>query len=718
MVVQCLSVGDRVDSDSITSGQSLEPPASLLRAALDALEDVVVIVRPSDEGFVVVEANRSACVAGNVERASVIGRVLRDVSPFAIDAEVESILTALLAAGETMELPSVPIAEMHWPGSGDVRFLDGRIVPVDGALCIAFRDVTARVLESERLAASEHTYRTLAEHVTDVVYTVDPHGILTWVSPSVTERLGWRPEEMVGRFVRDFMNPDDVAGLLAQRMAREHVGEEGVTTELRFATAAGDWVWMSLSGRAIKDEFGMSLGGVESLRDITDRKETEARLAHAATHDSLTGLANRASLVDEIDRALRSTKRSGALTGLLLLDLDHFKVVNDSLGHASGDALLREVGHRLVGLVRDSDMVARQGGDEFAVVMRDLVEPTDAMRTAHRIVEAFRSPLVIGDYELVTTVSVGVVVSRGESDAETLLGEADNALYVAKADGRDRPSIFDEAIRTSVNDRLAVENDLRYALGRGELDVWFQPCVRVIDESEARIVAVEALVRWHRRDGTTRDASQFIDIAEETGLITDIGAWVIGVACAHAARWAREHPGPLYVAVNLATRQLLDPTIVETIRSALEASGVTPHLMCFEFPESLALRGHASIEDNLDAVKDLGVQLAVDDFGSSYASLMDLRDLPVDVVKLDQEMVRSATFGGATAEFTAGVIDLAHRMGLRVIAEGVERIEEADVMASLGCLDQQGYLWSMVVPPSAIDTALRSGATISRRRRG
>jgi diguanylate cyclase (GGDEF)-like protein/PAS domain S-box-containing protein len=554
----------------------------------------------------------------------------------------------------------------------------------------------------------------LAENASDVVYTVDHHGVVTWVSPSVHERLGWRPGQVVGRAIRDLMHPDDLAIVIEHRREIERHGGGDGATELRFATASGGWSWMSLSGRALYDDAGTVVGGVESLRDINDRKATEHRLEHAALHDSLTGLANRAYLIDEITRSLHASRRAGTTTGVLMIDLDNFKVVNDSLGHACGDDLLRAAAHRLSGLVRDSDLVARHGGDEFAVVMRDVTDPTDVMRLAQRVVHSFRLPLRVREYDLVTTASIGVVVSEAEVDAGALLVAADRALYVAKDAGRDRVALFDDSVAAVVNHRLSQEEELRSAVRLGELTVWFQPGFAV-DGPTARLSAVEALVRWQRLDGSVSDAAEFIDIAEETGLITDIGDWVIRVACRQATRWASREGLDVVVAVNLSTRQLLDPGLVDVIDRALAESGAQPTWIVLEFPESPTLRTHAVIAENLERLAQRGIPLVVDGFGAEYASLIDLRDLPVDAVKLHPSLVRASVADPTSREFTAGLIDLCRRLGLIVIAGGVETAEESAVMEEIGCDRQQGYLFARAAPAAEIDRLVEAGSTLSLR---
>jgi diguanylate cyclase (GGDEF)-like protein len=463
---------------------------------------------------------------------------------------------------------------------------------------------------------------------------------------------------------------------------------------------------------ALEPDHGLSNEAVVALIESERRYRLLAeRLEHAALHDSLTGLANRAYLVEEIARSLSASQRAGTRTAVLMIDLDNFKVVNDTLGHACGDDLLRAAAERLSTLVRDGDLVARHGGDEFAVVMRDITDPTDVVRTAHRVVGAFRSPLQVGEYELVTTASIGVVVSQPDVTADGLLGAADRALYVAKDAGRDQASLFDDSIEQLISHRLSQEEDLRSAVRLGELTVWYQPGFQV-DAGAARLSAVEALVRWRRHDGSVSDAADFIDIAEETGLITDIGEWVIRSVCRQTARWVSEVGTDLVVAINISTRQLLDPGLVASVDRAMAESGVDASSIVLEFPESPTLRAHSVIAENLEQLAERGIRLVVDGFGAEYASLIDLRDLPVDAVKLHPSLVRSSTTDPVSREFTAGLVALSQRLGLVVIAGGVETHDEANVLAAIGCDRQQGYLFARPMPPEEVDRLLRSGGPV------
>ena len=712
--------------------------------------------------------------------------------------------------------------------------LDDPALP--GRMVVSFRDIDDEHRARELLVASERRYRTLAENATDVVYTLNLDGTITWVSPSVTDIFGWLPDEVVGRHVQTFMHPDDLVVNSPRRSRVIDGGGERGQAEIRFLDSAGEWRWVGLTGRVLRDEEGAPLGGIESLRDIsaemaarvaledserqfrlamqgspegmavvgldrrflsvnpalarglghdigwfagrcideiifaddldadhsvcsrlladeaesraqerrllaadgslrwvlhsigllrdhdgkplffvshfqdiTVRKSAERDLEFAATHDPLTGLSNRANLVDEIRRALSASHRSQRPTAVVMLDLDHFKFVNDSLGHATGDELIRQAAERIRSTVRDGDLVARQGGDEFVVVIRDLDDPTEAVRLAQRLVEAFRSPVRVEHTELFTTASVGISVSRGGTDVDALLAEADTAMYVAKDEGRDRLSLFNDELRAAVTERLRIENGLRHALERDEFRVWYQP---EVDLRTGALTAVEALLRWDHPDGDFYTADAFISVAEESGLIVEIGALVIRRACGEAALWAAAWPERDFtVRINLSTRQLAEADLLHTIDAALQTTGVDPGRLCFEITETAILRDIPTVSVNLQGIHERGIALAVDDFGTGYASLTYLRQLPISVLKLDRSFVAGIATDDFDRRLVSGVIGLARNLGIMVTAEGVENPAQADMLRGLGCRRAQGFLYSKAVSAADIDFLLSNSGT-------
>jgi diguanylate cyclase (GGDEF)-like protein/PAS domain S-box-containing protein len=476
--------------------------------------------------------------------------------------------------------------------------------------------------------------------------------------------------------------------------------------ELEMVRPDGSHGWMLARGEAVRDATGTIVGLQGVAVDITDRRVATDQLRVQATHDPLTGLANRAALLDEIARAISSGLRLGRSVAVLMMDLDRFKEVNDTLGHAAGDDLLVAAAARLKRIVRAGDLVARLGGDEFVVVMRDLEDPTDAVRAAGRLVEAFRTPFTPGGRELFATASVGVAVATDAAGAGDLLREADTAMYAAKAGGRDRVSMFNEDLRTAVTSRLTVEADLRHALERDQLAVWYQP---EVDLTNGSVIALEALLRWHHPDGTVWTADRFVGIAEDTGLILDIGEWVLRMACTDCAAWSTLRPGrPLTVRVNLSALQIAEPGLLDAVDDALASSGLDPALLSVEITETALLRRTTTMSANLAGIHDRGISIAIDDFGTGYASLTYLNQYPIDCIKIDRSFIDDTIAPDHDHDhgLVAGIIALAAILDITVTAEGVEEPHQASYLRQMGCPSAQGWFYSKAIPPESVTQLL------------
>ena len=417
-------------------------------------------------------------------------------------------------------------------------------------------------------------------------------------------------------------------------------------------------------------------------------------------HDQLTGLANRDALTAELGRALSSSQRSGRATAVLMIGLDRFSEVNESLGHHFGDEMLRAAAARLEVTVRGSDVVGRNASDEFLVVIRELGNPTEPVHAAMRIIDSFHESLDVLGTRVTTTVSVGVAISQNEDDPAVLLDEASTAMCAAKSEGRDRMALFNSDLQAAVLQRVTAENQLRSALAREEFMVWYQP---EVDLSNGGVVAVEALIRWQHPDSQVREAEEFIKTAEETGLIVEIGEWVIDQAFHQAARWGASHPNsPLVVRINVSALQLGTPSLLATIDKALTSSRVRPDLLCFEITETALLRPTPTVSTNVMGIRDRGISVAIDDFGTGFASLAHLRDYPVDVVKVDKGFVAHLMTNDVDRRLVAGIVALAREFGVDVTAEGVEHEAQANYLRSVGCPSAQGFLYSEAVPADKI----------------
>jgi diguanylate cyclase (GGDEF)-like protein len=423
-------------------------------------------------------------------------------------------------------------------------------------------------------------------------------------------------------------------------------------------------------------------------------------LAHRVLHDPLTDLPNRTLFLDRLELALARLRRHQTSIAVLFIDLDNFKVVNDSLGHGAGDKLLVELGNRLRHAIRPSDTIARFGGDEFVVLCEDIGEARDAVIVGQRIVDATSQPFMLSGREMFVTTSVGVALAI-DSDAtpETLLRDADVAMYRAKERGPGRVEVFDEALRARIMERLDLENGLRRAVQRGELRVYYQPEVSF---SEDRVVAVEALVRWEHPERGLLEPAQFVQIAEETGLIVEIGEWVLNEACRQVAEW-RAASADLAVAVNVSSRQLMQPDVVEVVQNALTSSGLPPDALILEIAESAVMRDPETALATLTLVKDLGVKIAIDDFGVGFSSLAQLKEmLPLHALKVDRSFISGLAEDDRNSAIVAAVVVMATTLGVTAIAQGVETEEQVAQARALGCDVSQGFFFTVPRPADAV----------------
>jgi diguanylate cyclase (GGDEF)-like protein/PAS domain S-box-containing protein len=570
-------------------------------------------------------------------------------------------------------------------------------------------DVTERRrTEAERLADAEMLRVVLATtHLGVARYDRDMR--VDYVNEHLVHVSGIPEAEWLGRTISELPTSVGNADLWAMHLSAVIQTGEPQSFEFEgFDERGTTWFEAALFPEFEPDG---SVGHViTSTRDVTSRKRSEDSLLVRATRDPLTGLANRAEMYDEIARAQAAARRSGRFTAVLVIDIDRFKSVNDSLGHAVGDELLVAAAARMQEMVRSSDMLARPGGDEFVVVMRELEDPDEAARGAARLVEQFRRPFAHRGGELFATISAGVAVSSGSGDADDLLREADAALYAAKEQGRDRVLAFGDGMRAALSMRASIEVRLAQAIEQDELAVWYQP---EIDLATGAVIAVEALLRWHHPDGDLYSADRFIQVAEETGLILPLGAWALRAACMQAVAWSVTSAGPpLTVRVNISTVQLADPGLLDAVEGALDASGLEARYLSAEITEASLLKGAMVVERNLRGLGSRGVRIAVDNFGTGYASLSYLREYAISVLKLDRTFVSRVTTSEEEGRLLVGIVRLADSLGMTVTAEGVEDIGQAAFLRSAGCSGAQGYLFSAAVPADQIGPMLSTGFTL------
>ena len=570
------------------------------------------------------------------------------------------------------------------------------------------RDLEARVVErTHQLARQEEWFRTVLHHSSDAVTAVDADGVVVWQSESALQALvGGVP----GRRLRDGGPVGDARAQLVEALD-EVTASPGSSRTLAWSAPpigpGGQEHHLETALTSLVHDPVVA-AVVMTTRDVTERTQLQHQLSHQAFHDSLTGLANRDLFRDRLDHRLSARADDRDLVAVLFCDLDGFKGVNDTAGHAAGDALLREVADRLSSVVRPGDTVARLGGDEFAVLLDRVEDAEEAEQVARRVSEALAAPVVLAGKRMAVGGSVGLAVTdTGLETGEELLRGADLAMYSAKAQRTGEPARFCASMHEQFVARLRVEEGLRTALAEGHLRVHYQPTVAL---GTGRVTGVEALVRWQQPDGDLVPPLDFIPVAEETGLISALGEWVLREACTQGARWLSSPGGPVAVSVNVSGRQLV-PALVPAVAGVLAETGFPPELLVLELTESVLVDGAGTVA-LLQALRDLGVRLAIDDFGTGYSSLAYLSRLPVDVIKVDRSFVGDLGGAGDRAELARTIIDMARALGLSTTAEGVENDEQLQQLRELGCDLGQGYLFSRPVPPEQLDTLLVPGVLL------
>ncbi|MHB8508115.1 MAG: EAL domain-containing protein [Candidatus Dormibacteria bacterium] len=590
----------------------------------------------------------------------------------------ESPLTLLTAAAE----------ERHFMVRGRVvHDAHGRATTIVGVAV----DVTERW-------EAEQAYGLLVDVTNDAFVGMDGDGLVTEWNRAAERIFGWSTVAAVARPMAELIIPARYRAAFAITLKQVPSGGSasvpaGGPIEITAMRADGSEFPAEISLAALRLRRGMAFRAF--IRDITQRKEMEARLRERALVDDLTGLPNRALVGDRLDRALSRLTRSDTSLAVLFVDLDRFKVINDSLGHAAGDELLRSVASRFRAAIRPADTVGRFGGDEFVVICEDVSE-IEVSNLARRLLDALQSPILVENRQIHASVSIGIALTdSSERLAQDLVRDADAAMYRAKEHGGGRAEIFDHATRMRALARLDMEADLRRAIENEELHVEYQP---LVDLQAQRTHGVEALVRWEHRTRGTVSPGEFIPVAEETGMILPLGAYVLRRACLQLAAWDALHLPELSVAVNLSGRQLARSDLVDVVSEALSLAGVPPRRLWLEITESVLMEDPNAAANTLTQLHRLGVNLAVDDFGTGYSSLMYLRQFPVQQVKLDRFFVSGLGRNPDDTTIVRAVIELAHALGIKALAEGVETPGQLAALREMGCDLAQGYLWSPAVP--------------------
>ncbi|MEZ5137600.1 MAG: EAL domain-containing protein [Acidimicrobiales bacterium] len=612
------------------------------------------------------------------------------------------------------ETDSVEVRIRHVDGSHrwfEIRTRDLEHDPEIQGLVVTAREVSDRKATELRLAESEARFRALVQSSSDVVAVVGETGCFTYVSPAVLEMLGYTVEELEGTPAMALVASEDVAHFQAsypelngQRLPLGDLTTRRIETQLTHRSGELRTVDITVTDMRGDPAVG---GIVLNARDITVRKALEADLRFQALHDTLTGLANRTMFTQQTAAALRTTSDLASV-GALFNDLDDFKTVNDSLGHAVGDQLLQEVSARLITSLSAEDLAARLGGDEFAVLVVDATDQAGVVALAERVLDLIAQPYRIQGRDIRVTASIGIAFADEDGvDAEVLLRSADVAMYLAKDRGKNRYAVFEAHMHTSVFERLELKADLVRAIDDGQLRCHYQPIVSL---QTGRITGVEALVRWEHPTRGFLSPDAFIPLAEDTGLVVPLGRWVMREACQQLRAWQLRLPArsTLTMSINLSVRQLMHEQIIDEVRSAIEDAGLDPSTVTMEITETTLMHDTEMTRERLAELRNIGVSLAVDDFGTGYSSLQYVQRFPIDVIKIDRSFVTGLGTNPGDGAVVQSMIELSQRLGVHTVAEGIDRPEQVTLLQSLGADLGQGYLFSKPVPAEQSDALLDS----------
>lgn len=566
-------------------------------------------------------------------------------------------------------------------------------------------DITARKLAEAQLRESEERWKLALASTADGVWEWDARTGSRLFAPTNKERFGYSEEEFaqLGNRLEELIHPDDLAQRRRDRLAHMEGRAETYANEHRLLCKDGSWRWVQSRGMAVShDAQSKPLRVVGTYTDISERKRAEALIWQQANFDTLTGLPNRRMLRDRMEQEIRKGRRGGSHMALLFIDLDHFKEVNDTLGHDSGDQLLVLAAHRIRDCLRASDTVARMGGDEFTVLVPDLADGAQLERLLHNILRTLSTSFQLGDEQVFVSASIGITMyPQDASEVESLLKNADQALYAAKGAGRNRFSFFTPALQEAAQQRARLSHDLRNALAADQLRVYYQP---IVELASGAMHKAEALLRWQHPTRGFVSPAEFIPIAESTGLIGDMGEWVFRQV-AHQVRHLRAtHDASFQISMNRSPVEFHSATTPGTTwTQRLQALGLPGSAIAVEITEGLLLEAGANVTEQLLEMRDCGVQISLDDFGTGYSSLSYLQRYDIDFIKIDQSFVRHLIPASTDLALCKAIIRMAHELGMKVVAEGVETAAQRDLLADAGCDYGQGYFFARPMPAEALE---------------
>jgi diguanylate cyclase (GGDEF)-like protein/PAS domain S-box-containing protein len=617
----------------------------------------------------------------------------------------------------------MPLKEFGW----NITTKDGKKKYIEGSIDLlkdtsgkitGFRgishDMTERYQAEKALRQSEEKYRSILENIQEGYFEVDLTGNFTFYNDSLCRITACSREELLGASYKKFSDEENSKKVFQAFNRIYKTGDPSEGFDWLIIRKDGSKRYIEASISLKKDSSNKPNGFKGVIRDITERKLIEQELNHLATHDALTSLPNRLMFSQLLNHAIQSAQRNKKQLAVLFIDLDRFKIINDSLGHEAGDLMLQEISNRFKQLLRSSDIVGRLGGDEFIILIEDVNELGQVATLAHKILTTTIKPAAIMGEECRITASIGISIYPTDGqDEQSLMKNADIAMYFAKEEGKNNYQFYSENIQSIANERLSIETNLRRALERNELYLDYQA---KLDFKTGMITGVEALLRWNNPYLGSVTPTQLIPVAEETGMIVPIGRWVLKTACAQNVAWQRQGLPAICMAVNLSLRQLTDENLLNDIKAILKETGMAPHLLELEITESMVMHNPKRLIAVLNKIKDLGIRLAIDDFGTGYSSLAQIKNFPVNTLKVDRSFIRNIPHNSENKAITEAVIIMGKNLRLTVVAEGVETQEEENFLRQQVCDEMQGFHFSKPITPDQFADLLRSNHSNSSKK--
>ena len=687
-----LCIGHSVPEKTLPADDS-EQATSMFMAFFNQISDPVALIR-ADDG-IVTNANNALLSRSGYQLEEIVGLCMFDHPVLFDNQDIKAIATET-APGAAAEHREVQLTTKQGEKSRGLLSTSFFTLSGEKYLMMTAKDLSQEDRAEERLRSSEARFRGIFENAPFGILLVDLYGSIFQVNSSAATLLGYQQTNMHGLNLSSILESTEQQGLKTTLGALNKNDVVSETTERRLVCHDGQIIWANFHITLQRNRAGDPVYYIVQISDLTDIKRNQQRIERMAFYDTLTDLANRRLFHDRLETAIQKAELNGRCGALLYLDLDNFKRVNDTLGHQVGDQLLREIALRLERCVRSEDTVSRTGGDEFSILLETINAPADAANVAQKVIEQLSQPVFISGHPLVVSTSIGITILPTDStDPNELMRNADLAMYKAKDNGRKNYQFYSQDLNVNAVRKLRTEYELRQALQRKEFELFFQPIIAIPD---SRVVGVECLLRWNHPERGLLGPDQFIDVAEETGVIIDIGTWVIEEAC-RATQLITDHINrPLNVSINISPQQFRDPNLLNTMRRSLLNTGVKPNTIEIEITETALIQDLEGARGRLKELAALGTRIAIDDFGTGYSSLNYLKRFPINTVKIDRSFVKDLPDNSDDMAIARAVIAMSHQLKMQVVAEGVETAEQLEFLAEEGCEFAQGWLFSKAEP--------------------